>query len=71
LVRFFDRWQIVRFDQVAVDKNDELRRQRIRIGTQDLKIAAICLRHDATLLSSNLRDFERIPSLRVEDWIHA
>jgi tRNA(fMet)-specific endonuclease VapC len=34
----------------------------------DLKIAAIALTRDATLLSRNLADFTRIPKLRVEDW---
>jgi tRNA(fMet)-specific endonuclease VapC len=35
----------------------------------DLKIAAICLAHDALLLTRNLVDFRRVPGLRVEDWL--
>jgi predicted nucleic acid-binding protein len=35
----------------------------------DLKIASIALVRDATLLSANLRDFEQVPGLHVEDWI--
>jgi len=35
----------------------------------DLKIAAICIAHDATLLTRNVRDFEAIPGLRVENWV--
>ncbi len=46
-----------------------LRRQRIRIGTMDLRIACIVLANDATLLSRNVRDFQRVPGLRVEDWL--
>ena len=46
-----------------------LRRERIRIGTQDLKIASIALHTGALLLSANLRDFEKVPGLRVEDWL--
>jgi tRNA(fMet)-specific endonuclease VapC len=46
----------------------DLRRLKIRIGTRDLRIAAIALRHDAILLSRNLRDFLQVPNLRVEDW---
>jgi tRNA(fMet)-specific endonuclease VapC len=34
----------------------------------DLKIAAIAFSQDALLLSSNLKDFRRIPGLKVEDW---
>jgi tRNA(fMet)-specific endonuclease VapC len=46
----------------------ELQRQKIRIGTRDLRIAAIALANDALLLSRNLRDFQKVPNLRVEDW---
>lgn len=35
----------------------------------DLKIAAICIAHDAMLLSRNLVDFEKVPGLRVENWL--
>jgi tRNA(fMet)-specific endonuclease VapC len=34
----------------------------------DLKIAAISLANNATLLSRNMQDFRRVPGLRVEDW---
>jgi len=37
--------------------------------TQDLKIACICLAHDATLLTRNLADFKPVPGLRVENWL--
>jgi tRNA(fMet)-specific endonuclease VapC len=34
----------------------------------DLKIAAIVLSRDATLLSRNFTDFSRVTGLQVEDW---
>ena len=37
-------------------------------GTMDLKIAAITIANDATLLTRNVVDFQRIPNLRIEDW---
>ncbi len=57
------------FDRQAALQFDELRRQRIRIGAQDMKIAAIALVPDALPLSRNTADFARMPGLRVESWL--
>ena len=59
---------ILDFDQRAAGEYQQLRRRRLRLGTMDLKIAAIALAQDATLLSRNRSDFGRIPGLAVEDW---
>jgi tRNA(fMet)-specific endonuclease VapC len=70
LIVFFSEWNMLAFDAEAVAGYEALRRQRLRsIGTNDLKIAAITLHHNATLLSANLRHFNLVPGLRVEDWI--
>jgi tRNA(fMet)-specific endonuclease VapC len=74
LVRLFDvlgNWQIVAFDRRAANQFAILRRQRIRIGTMDLKIASIALVHDATLVTANLRDFSKVPGLRCENSLQA
>ena len=68
LFDFFADWEILPWNQQAADKFEELRKNRVRIGTMDLKIASIALVRDALLLTSNLRDFQRVPGLRVEDW---
>jgi tRNA(fMet)-specific endonuclease VapC len=44
------------------------RQQHIRVPTHDLRIAAICVAHAATLISRNRRDFARVPGLQVELW---
>ncbi|MEN6450214.1 MAG: type II toxin-antitoxin system VapC family toxin [Thermoguttaceae bacterium] len=44
------------------------REQRVRVSTHDLRIAAICRVHGASLASRNRRDFERIPGLDVTFW---
>lgn len=38
------------------------------IGQHDLIIAACALATDRTLVSSKLREFSRVPGLRVESW---
>jgi tRNA(fMet)-specific endonuclease VapC len=47
----------------------DLRRQGVRIGSLDLKIACITLIHDATLLRRNKLDFAKVPGLRFENWL--
>ncbi len=59
---------VLDFDEKAAAEYERLQKQRIRIGTMDLKIAAIALAHKATLLSRNIRDFGKVPDLKVEDW---
>jgi tRNA(fMet)-specific endonuclease VapC len=34
----------------------------------DLRVAAVALTLKATVLTRNLRDFEKVPGLIVEDW---
>jgi len=70
LVRFFQAWEILRFDENSAARFQELRRQRIRIGTLDLKIASIAGTQGAVLLSANVRDFDQVPGLHIEDWLH-
>jgi tRNA(fMet)-specific endonuclease VapC len=69
LIGFFTPWQIQPFDMRAADTFKQLRKQKVRIGSMDLKIASIALVNDALLLSANLRDFRQVPGLRVEDWL--
>jgi tRNA(fMet)-specific endonuclease VapC len=66
---FFADWELLPFDQQAADTFKQLRKQRIRISSTDLKIASIVLVFDATLLSRNLADFNRVPGLQVENWL--
>jgi len=69
LFDFFAQWQILSFDQAAADQFTTLRRQGIRIGTMDLKIAAIVAVRGGTLLSRNSRDFDQVPGVHAEDLV--
>jgi tRNA(fMet)-specific endonuclease VapC len=62
------RIPILAFDAAVAVRFQQLRRTRLRIGTMDMKIAAIVLSREATLLSRNLADFGQVPGLQVEDW---
>lgn len=69
LFEFFAEFTIVPFDEPAADQFDQLRSAKLRLGTMDLKIAATALVNQALLVSGNLRDFKRVPGLRVENWL--
>jgi tRNA(fMet)-specific endonuclease VapC len=71
LWEFFGAWRTLPFEAAAAERFKNLRRQRLRIGSQDLKIATIALAFDALLLSANLRDFRQVPGLRVENWLES
>jgi len=62
-------WDIVPFDEAAADFFAKLRRQRVRIGTMDLKIASIALANGALLVTANHRDFSAVPGLHSENWL--
>ena len=64
----FNGVPLLPFDEKAADYLEALQRLKLRVGTMDLKIAAVCLAHDAILLTRNLSDFGKIPALKAEDW---
>ena len=71
LRRHVDRFRIipvVDFDAAAALQFERLRKEGIRIGTMDLKIASIALVRKATLLTRNLRDYSKVPGLSCADW---
>lgn len=64
--------EIAPFDQAAARAygplRAELERQGRSIGALDTLIAAHALALDATLVTHNVSEFNRVPNLRVEDW---
>jgi tRNA(fMet)-specific endonuclease VapC len=67
--RFLGSHPVEIVDESAASRFDDLRSQRLRLGAKDLKIAATAFVDNALLLSANRRDFERVPGLRVENWL--
>ncbi len=65
---FFQQFPIVPFDSTCESQFQQWRGVRLRIGTPDLKIAAIALANNLVVVTRNRRDFGRIPGLRLDDW---
>ncbi len=67
-VKMLSVFEVLQFTETSQTIYRDLKSQRIRIGTQDLRIASIVLAHQGVLLSRNARDFDKIPDLIVENW---
>jgi tRNA(fMet)-specific endonuclease VapC len=59
---------LVGFDSTSAREFERIRRLYPRLGTMDLKIAAISITNNAILLTRNKSDFKRIEGLIFEDW---
>lgn len=46
-----------------------LERQGTTSGEADLRIAAIALARDLVVVTGNVRHFERVPDLKIENWL--
>jgi tRNA(fMet)-specific endonuclease VapC len=68
-VEVFVDWIILPWDADSADLFVKLRREGVRIGSMDLKIACIALTHDATILTRNATDFAQASGLRFENWL--
>ncbi len=65
---FFSTINLLDFTQEAGDCYAELVCQRIRVGTQNLKIAAIAVSVKGIVVTRNQGDFCRVPGLELADW---
>jgi tRNA(fMet)-specific endonuclease VapC len=64
----FRRMTVLAYDEVAASIAEQFQRQRVPIGTMDLKIASIVIASDAALVTRNTADFRKVPGLRIENW---
>lgn len=56
------------YDEAAHHHFLHLKSLKLRVGTQDLRIAAIALARDCALVTRNTQDFQAIPRLTLADW---
>jgi len=59
---------VIGFDGESAAIFKQFRAEYPRLGTMDLKIAAIAISKGVILLTRNLSDFENIANLQIEDW---
>jgi tRNA(fMet)-specific endonuclease VapC len=67
-VEYFASVTLLNYTVTAETLVVDLRRQGVRVGTQDLRIAAVALAHGTTLVTRNERDFRQVPGLTLVDW---
>lgn len=65
---YFCSVNLLDFSDAAYNCYQTLLQQKVRIGTQDLRIAAIALANQVTLVTRNQKDFSKVPDLPLEDW---
>ena len=67
-VEALSRFRLFSFTEEAMSRFDLLRKQYPWIGRNDLRIAAIALENEITLVTRNRVDFEQVAGLSVVDW---
>jgi tRNA(fMet)-specific endonuclease VapC len=72
LDQFVSPLEVAPFDRQATTAYGRLRavleKRGQAIGSMDLLIAAHAVSRDVRLITHNVREFERVPGLKIEDW---
>jgi tRNA(fMet)-specific endonuclease VapC len=61
-------WHVLPLSRAALGRHATMMRQRLNVGSNDLKIAATALEKNAVVVTRNLRDFGRVAGLQCQDW---
>jgi tRNA(fMet)-specific endonuclease VapC len=73
LLQFLLPLEIVEFNQAAATIygtiRSDLERRGLIIGAMDMLIASQALSLGVTLVTNNVREFSRIPTLSLENWV--
>lgn len=65
---FLRRIIVVSFDSAALQLVQQYRSLKLRVGTNDLRIAATACQHHLTLITRNVSDYELVPGLVLDTW---
>ncbi|HUR55028.1 MAG TPA: type II toxin-antitoxin system VapC family toxin [Gemmataceae bacterium] len=62
------RYAVLPFTPGAESLFKQWKRAKVKVGTQDMQIAAICTDLGATLVTRNARDYAQIPGFTFDVW---
>ena len=72
VVPFLENFEVFEFDRYAAEifakEKARLKRQGAMLADMDLMIASIAIANNLTLVSNNIKHFERVKGLRLENW---
>jgi tRNA(fMet)-specific endonuclease VapC len=68
MLRDYQTRSILDFSNRAAEWMHQIKKSKVKVSTMDLRIAAIVLANNATLITRNLRHFAKVPGLKAEDW---
>jgi len=74
LYGFLAPFEIIPFSELDAENfgfiRSYLNKQGTPIGPYDLQIAAQCLTRNLCLITNNLKEFNRVPTLKAENWVN-
>lgn len=73
LIEFLSSFEIIPFNDIDAEVfgsiRDYLNKRGTPIGPYDLQIASQCLARELILVTNNIKEFERVPNLSIENWL--
>jgi tRNA(fMet)-specific endonuclease VapC len=67
-VQTLNHFRLLSFTEPAIDRFAQLKALKLGVRHMDLRIAAIALENGGTLVTRNVRDFQGVPGLNIENW---
>jgi tRNA(fMet)-specific endonuclease VapC len=67
-VRSLSTLTILDYDFPCIHRYDTLRKLKLNVRKMDLRISAVVLQRNATLVTRNAQDFKQVPGLTFVDW---
>ncbi len=67
-VAYLARFPLVPISEPAIHRYASLKKLKLNVGSDDLRLGAMALESAATVVTNNARDFGRIPGLAWVDW---